>query len=60
MVLEGKTFRELVGGIKFIEENKVTKPVVGDLENFRQVANELRVLARSSPEDKFILVTGLK
>ena len=35
MVLEGKTFRELVGGIKFIEENKVTKPVVGDLENFR-------------------------
>lgn len=60
MVLEGKTFRELVGGIKFIEENKVTKPVVGDLENFRLVANELRVLARSSPEDKFILVTGLK
>ena len=34
--------------------------VVGDLVNFRDIARDLRVLARSSPEDKFILVTGLK
>ena len=26
---------------------------------FRKVANDLRVLARSTPEHKFILVTGL-
>ena len=28
--------------------------------NFKDIARELKVLARSSPEDKFILVTGLK
>lgn len=33
---------------------------VGDLDNFRKVAKDLKVLARSSPEDKFLLVTGLK
>jgi Ca2+ transporting ATPase len=33
---------------------------VGNLEKFRKVAKELKVLARSSPEDKFLLVTGLK
>lgn len=27
---------------------------------FEQITNELRVLARSSPEDKYILATGLK
>ena len=33
---------------------------VKDLETFGQIEKELRVLARSSPEDKYILVTGLK
>ena len=33
--------------------------VVGNAENFSKVAKELRVMARASPEDKFILVTGL-
>jgi P-type Ca2+ transporter type 2B len=27
---------------------------------FRTITDELRVLARSSPEDKYILATGLK
>lgn len=56
-VLEGKTFRKLVGGLKYNDKNE---PEVGDLNNFRDIARELRVLARSSPEDKFLLVTGLK
>ena len=38
--------------------NKVMQ--VKDLETFGQIEKELRVLARSSPEDKYILVTGLK
>jgi magnesium-transporting ATPase (P-type) len=37
-----------------------TKFSVKNLDNFRKVADELRVLARSTPEDKFLLVTGLK
>jgi len=35
------------------------KKVVKNLEMFAKVASELRVLARSTPEDKLILVTGL-
>lgn len=30
------------------------------MERFREVAEELRVLARSTPDDKYLLVTGLK
>lgn len=56
-VMEGKTFRELVEGKHISEDGTVT---VGNLDHFRDIARELRVLARSSPEDKFILVTGLK
>jgi magnesium-transporting ATPase (P-type) len=33
---------------------------VGDQGKFNQVIKHLRVLARSSPEDKYLLVTGLQ
>lgn len=33
---------------------------MGNKRAFREVAKKLRVLARSSPEDKYLLVTGLK
>jgi len=33
---------------------------VKDLDAFKAIERQLRVLARSSPEDKYILVTGLK
>ena len=33
---------------------------VVDIEKFREITNELRVLARSSPDDKYLLATGLK
>jgi P-type Ca2+ transporter type 2B len=33
---------------------------VKNIEEFRKITDELRVLARSSPEDKYILATGLK
>lgn len=41
------------------EEGKEV-PIVAELTHFQDIARELRVLARSSPEDKFLLVTGLK
>ena len=59
-VMEGKKFRDIVGGLVYEDEVKKTNPRVGDLEEFKKVAHDLRVLARSTPEDKYILVTGLK
>jgi Ca2+ transporting ATPase len=57
MCMEGKDFRKFVGGLK----NEGTKEEgVGNLENFKLVDAQLRVLARSSPDDKYILATGLK
>jgi Ca2+ transporting ATPase len=39
---------------------KRKKRVVGNLANFRILAPRLRILARSSPDDKLMLVTGLQ
>ena len=56
-VMEGVEFRSFVGGLK----NEGTKDEgVGNLENFKLIDAQLRVLARSSPDDKYILATGLK
>jgi len=38
----------------------ITKEVVNDVHAFREISKELRVLARSSPVDKYMLTTGLK
>ena len=61
--MTGKNFREYVGTIKTIKTkdsngNEKSTDVVGDLKKFREVKEHLRVLARSSPEDKYLLVTG--
>jgi len=36
------------------------KDVVENIEKFEKIVSELRVLARSSPQDKYLLATGLK
>ena len=59
VVMTGQEFREYVEHLVENPENPKEK-IVGNLENFKKVAEKLCVLARSSPEDKFILVTGLK
>lgn len=33
---------------------------IGDIENMKIVRNKLKVLARSRPNDKYIMVSGLK
>ena len=53
LTLEGKKFRNLIGGLN--EEGRIKNP-----EIFKKIALELRVLARSTPEDKYLLVAGLK
>lgn len=56
--MTGKTFRETVGGLKKSEDGKTE--TVANMKMFRKVKEHLRVLARSSPEDKYLLVTGLQ
>ena len=61
--MEGKTFRETCGELKAMKDETgrgLNKEEIGNKMAFREVEKKLRVLARSTPEDKFMLVTGLK
>lgn len=55
-------YREVGGLVKCPDPKDPTKikDRVGNPEKFAQIARELRVLARSQPEHKYLLVTGLK
>jgi calcium-translocating P-type ATPase len=60
----GEKFRDVVGGMKEVEENRKGKIVmvekVGNQHKFDEVKKHLRVLGRCSPLDKKILVTGMQ
>lgn len=61
--MTGADFREYVGEIKRIDNPDKEGELmdsVGNLNRFREVKEHLKVLARSSPEDKFLLSTGLQ
>ena len=61
--MEGKEFRELCGGLKQLNDPSdpnLVKESVADMRNFNIIQQRLKVLARSTPEDKYMLVTGLK
>lgn len=61
--MEGKEFRELCGGMRKLEDPNdanLVKESIADMRNFKKIAPKLKVLARSTPEDKYMLVTGLK
>lgn len=59
--MEGKTFREEVGGLEESkDEDGNTIEKVKNEEKFIEIISQLRVLARSSPQDKYLLVTGLR
>ena len=55
--MTGKDFREAVGGLKQTSDGV---DYVADMRKFREIKEHLRVLARSSPEDKYLLVTGIQ
>lgn len=58
--MTGKEFRDAVGGLVSTQtEDGFTKDKIKNTHAFKQIAAHLRVLARSSPQDKYILVTGL-
>lgn len=57
----GKDFREQVGGVKkTVTKDGVEKWELENKPNFKAIAQRLKVLARSTPEDKFALIVGLK
>jgi len=59
----GIDFWKEVGGIVKVpdpEDEEKTKDKVGNPEKFARIARDLKVLARSQPEHKYLLVTGLK
>ena len=59
--MEGKQFREHVGQlVKEVDEKGNNVERVRDLHRFKEVVADLKVLARSTPEDKYLLVTGLR
>ena len=56
-VMQGKQFRAFVEGIV---KNEDGKEIIKNIENFKKVEKQLSVLARCSPEDKYLMATGLK
>jgi len=56
----GKDFRDKVGGLRKELVNGEEREVINDVQAFREIVKELRVLARSTPQDKYILTTGLR
>lgn len=60
-VMEGPEFYKRMGGLT-TRKNKNGEEIEGilNLEAFKAIKPNLRVLARSRPEDKYLLVTGLR
>lgn len=61
--MEGKTFRHIVGKIKKMPDPDDDSKEIESVSNqnkFNELIKHLKVLGRSSPEDKYLLVTGLQ
>lgn len=55
--MTGSQFTEFVGGL--INPRQVDESI-GNMENFKKVSDQLKVLARASPTNKYLMATGLK
>lgn len=59
--MNGEDFFKQIDGIKLVKDNEgKEKWIVGDRKKFKQIAESLLVLARSTPDHKFALIVGLK
>lgn len=66
--MEGPEFNEFVGSLVdkdtkeriFAMGKEPGQETIGNIENMKKVRNKLKVLARSRPNDKYIMVSGLK
>lgn len=62
--MEGKRFRELVGGLVYENPNAKElkdkgKARIKNMDEFKKIAAVTKVIARSTPDDKYLLVSGL-
>ena len=63
IALEGEQFRLLSGNLNKNYDpktHKIKNITLNDVEMFKKITKRLRVIARATPEDKFLLVFGLK
>ena len=62
IALEGEIFRVICGGITKNQKEKggELEIFLNNREAFKHTVKNLKIIARASPEDKFILVFGLK
>ena len=60
IALEGEVFRVICGGITKTQVKDGLEIKLNNKEAFKHTVKRLKVIARASPEDKFILVFGLK
>lgn len=58
--MTGADFRKHFGGLKEEYVGGEKREVIANVHAFREIIKELRVLARSTPMDKYILTTGLR
>ena len=62
IAIEGEIFRVICGGITKKQNDKTgeLEVILNNREAFKHTVKRLKVIARASPEDKYILVFGLK
>jgi magnesium-transporting ATPase (P-type) len=68
--MEGPEFYDFVGGLIYKDtkeevlimgkEDRKDYETVGDVSKMKIIRNKLKVLARSRPNDKYVIVSGLK
>jgi Ca2+ transporting ATPase len=66
--MEGPEFNEFVGSLVskktkeriLVMGKEVKDETIGNVENMKKVRDKLKVLARSRPNDKYIMVSGLR
>lgn len=54
--MEGPAFHKMMGGLHKVEGKECVK----NFTEFERVMKKLKVMARSRPEDKYLMVTGLR
>lgn len=60
-VMDASQFRDLVEGVEqFYDQNEKLVQRVKNEDNFREIAHDLRVLARANARDKHMLIVGLQ
>lgn len=68
--MEGPEFYNYVGGLKYKDtdeevqimglQDRVDQETIGNVEKMKEIRTKLKVLARSRPNDKYVIVSGLK